>query len=181
MSNNAVASRYAVALFQLAKEKDLLAQIGNGLQIVEDVFKLTPSLSNILLHPKIKNQSKKELLQKSFSNDVNEYVLNTLYLLIDKGRISDLKTIINKYKTLAYEEQGIAEAKVYSTKALSEEDKKAISETFAKKVNKQQLVITNIVDPNMLGGLRIKIGDRIFDGSIKGQLDRLERQLVRKR
>lgn len=178
MSKNAVASRYALALFQIAKESGSLTQFANELQLVKEVFEKTPELKRVLLHPKVTVEQKAELIKNSFASYVSNTVINTLLLINERGRNEIVLAVIDEFKYLAYEEQGMAEAKVYSVKPLSDEHKEVISEQFAKKVNKQKLIIENIVDENLIGGLKIRIGDRIYDGSIKGQLDRLQRQLT---
>ena len=79
---------------------------------------------------------------------------------------------------LSNEAQGIAEAKVYSTRELTEEERTSISTVFAKNVGKQSLSIQNIVDPSIIGGLRVQIGNRIYDSSLSTKLDRLKRNLI---
>ncbi|MDE5414699.1 F0F1 ATP synthase subunit delta [Alkalihalobacterium chitinilyticum] len=178
MGNKAVANRYAVALFQLAKEKDILKQIGEDLQLVKAVFEQTERLSNVLEHPKVLEEQKVKLIKDSFADAVSAYVLNTLLIMVKQKKGNLVIPFINKYQELAYEAQGVAVAKVYTVKALSEEDKQQVSTTFAKKVGVETLHIENIIDPELIGGMKIRIGDRIYDGSIKRQLDRLQRTLV---
>ena len=79
---------------------------------------------------------------------------------------------------LSNEAQGVAEAKVYSTRALTEEERANISTAFAKNVGKQSLRIENIVDPSIIGGMRVQIGNRIYDSSLSTKLDRLKRNLI---
>lgn len=74
--------------------------------------------------------------------------------------------------------KGIADAKVYTVRPLTEAEKEALSVSFAAKVGKKSLRIDNIVDTNLLGGIKLRIGNRIFDGSLRGKLERLERQLL---
>ena len=74
--------------------------------------------------------------------------------------------------------QGVAEAKVYSTRELTEDERARISTVFSKNVGKQSLRIENIVDPSLLGGIRIQIGNRIYDSSLSTKLDRLKRNLI---
>ncbi|WP_209123361.1 F0F1 ATP synthase subunit delta [Alkalihalobacillus sp. BA299] len=178
MGNKAVANRYAVALFQLAKEKGILKQIGDELQLVKAVFEQTDTLSTVLEHPKVLQETKTEMIKRSFEQAVSEYVLNSLLIMVERKKGSLIIPFINKFQELAYEAQSVAEAKVYTVKPLSEEDKVQISKTFAKKVGVETLYIENIIDPKLIGGMKIRIGDRIYDGSIKRQLDRLERNLV---
>lgn len=178
MSNHAVANRYAVALFQLGKEQGSLTQFVNELELVKDVFKQTPELNTVLLHPKVSHEEKVKTIENSFMSYVSQSVINTLLLIVERGRADIILPVIEKFKTLAYEEQGKAEAKVYSVKPLNDTDKEVISKQFASKIGKETLIITNIVDADLIGGLKIRIGDRIYDGSVKGQLERLSRQLV---
>ena len=89
-----------------------------------------------------------------------------------------LTAVTDQFIALANDAKGIAEAKVYSVKPLNAEQAEALSAAFAPKVDKQALQIENIVDSNLLGGLKLRIGNRIFDGSLRGKLDRLERKLL---
>ena len=79
---------------------------------------------------------------------------------------------------LVNDEQSVAEAKVYTIRPLTEEERAGVSSVFAAKVGKKSLKIENIVDRDLIGGMKLRIGNRIFDGSISGKLNRLERQLL---
>jgi len=180
MSNQVVANRYAVALFQLAKEKGTLEQVNNELKVVKEVLEQTKGFKSFLVHPKVEPSKKAELIKSSFSNAVGQLVLNMLLLLVERKRTDIITAMITKFETLSYEELNVALAKVYSTKPLSTEQEEQLSKSFAKKVSKSKLYIENIVDPSLIGGIKIRIGDRIYDGSVKGQLDKLSRQLISK-
>ncbi|ARK32745.1 F0F1 ATP synthase subunit delta [Halalkalibacter krulwichiae] len=178
MSNQAVANRYAVALFQLAKEKHDLKKVNEELQVVKTVLETTPEFVSLLSHPKVTNQQKQVFIQEAFSKTLSEITVNTVLLLVERKRVDELVPMINKFKDLAYEAQDLAEAKVYSAKPLSEKEQDHIAKIFAKKVKKSKIEVTNIVDSDLIGGIKIRIGDRIYDGTVKAQLDRIERQLV---
>lgn len=177
MSNSAIAKRYALALFQLAKEKQLLDQLESELRVVKEVVKNNPALETVLKSPKLSNEKKKEILTEAFA-DVNTYLKNTMMILVDRHREDQISDLADHFIELANEERGIAEAKVYSTRPLTEAERQALSVAFAKKVNKSSLRIENIVDSNLLGGVKLRIGNRIFDGSLSGKLERLERKLL---
>lgn len=178
MSDAAVANRYAYALFQLAKEKQLLEPMEEELRVVREVVSANTGLNTVLKSPKVSKQEKEQLIRKAFSA-VNPYVLNTLLILIDRHREEHIAHVADQFITLANVEKGIAEATVVSTRLLTEEESKALSSTFAAKVGKKSLRIENKVDSNLLGGVKVRIGNRIFDGSLQGKLERLERQLLR--
>lgn len=177
MSNTTVAKRYALALFQLAKEHQLLGQTEEELRVVKEVLNNSSDLKVVLKSPKVSVVKKKEMIKEAFSG-VNSFVLNTLMLLIDRHREDQIVEVANRFVELSNEEQGIAEAKVYSIRPLTEEEQQNISTSFAAKVGKKSLRIDNIVDSELLGGLKIRIGNRIYDGSLRGKLDRLERKLL---
>ncbi|AIM16406.1 MULTISPECIES: F0F1 ATP synthase subunit delta [Neobacillus] len=177
MSNSMVAKRYASALLQIAKEQQLLGVIEEELRVVKEVIQYTPELRAVLKSSRLTIEKKKEVVKQAFAT-VNPYVLNTLLLLIDRHRTNEIVEVANQFIELANEEMGIAEAKVYSTRALTDEEREALSAVFAAKVGKSSLKIENIVDSDLLGGLKLRIGNRIYDGSLRGKLERLERKLL---
>jgi len=177
MSHSTVAKRYALALFQLAKENGQLDNIEAELEIVKDLFTTSAELRTVLNSPKVSLEKKKELIKNAFSS-ASPYVLNTLMILVDRHREEVIGEVAQEFMKLSYEEKGLAEAKVYSVRLLTETEKEALASTFAKKVGKKALKINNVVDTNLLGGLKIRIGNRIFDGSLRGKLERLERELI---
>jgi F-type H+-transporting ATPase subunit delta len=180
MSNGIVAKRYAVALFQLAKEKQTLDQIEAELRVVKQVFTSNAKLTELLSNPKVSVEKKKGLVKDAFAA-FSEQVLNTLYLLLDRHRETIVAELVDEFIDLANEERGIAEAKVYTVRPLTDVEQANISTQFARKVGKVSLRIENIVDRTLIGGVKIRIGNRIYDGSVSGKLQRLERELVAKR
>lgn len=177
MKSSAVGKRYALALFQIAKEKQLLDQLETELRVVKEVISNNQDLKAVLKSPQITNVKKKEILTSAFSN-VNEFVLNTLKILIDRHREEMIGDVVDGFIALANDDKGIAEAEVISVRPLTDDEKAALSSSFAKRVGKNSLRIKNVVDSNLLGGVKLRIGNRIFDGSLKGKLDRLQRQLL---
>ncbi|WP_077215061.1 F0F1 ATP synthase subunit delta [Bacillus dakarensis] len=177
MSGSTVAKRYATALFQIAKEQQILDAVENELRVVKQVVANNAELNVVLKSPKLTVDKKKEILKQAFGN-VQTSVLNTLMILIDRHREGLISDVVDQFIEFANDERGIAEATVYTIRPLTEEESQALSSSFAAKVGKKSLRINNIVDSNLLGGVKIRIGNRIFDGSLSGKLERLERQLL---
>ncbi|MBN6885047.1 F-type H+-transporting ATPase subunit delta [Cytobacillus horneckiae] len=177
MTGSLVAKRYALALFQLANEQQLLDQMEDELRAVKDVVNHNSEFKAVLKSPKLPIEKKKEIVKEAFAS-ANTYVLNTLLILIERHREDHISDVVDQFISLADDQKGIAEAKVYSVRPLTDDERNAISATFAAKVGKQSLRIENIVDSNLLGGVKLRIGNKIFDGSMRGKLDRLERQLL---
>ncbi|EKN66588.1 F0F1 ATP synthase subunit delta [Neobacillus bataviensis LMG 21833] len=177
MSSSMVAKRYAISLLQIAKEQQLLEVIEEELRVVKEVVQYNPELMVVLKSSKLSIEKKKEMITQAFGT-VNVYVRNTLLILIERHRQDEIVEVVNEFLELANEEMGIAEAEVTSTRALTEAERAAISSVFAAKIGKKSLRIENIVDSNLLGGVKLRIGNRIYDGSLRGKLDRLERKLL---
>lgn len=177
MSQSVIAKRYAVALFEAAQEKQQTVSVQTDLKELQKVFAAEKQFDELLVSPKFSPEQKKELMGQLF-NGANQLVLNTLYVLIDAGRIGEIDNLIEDFLELANEASGVADAKVYSTRLLSDEESSAISTAFAYKVGKQSLHIQNVIDPSLIGGIRLQIGNQIYDSSISAKLARLERQLI---
>ncbi|MFM1651203.1 F0F1 ATP synthase subunit delta [Brevibacillus sp. B_LB10_24] len=167
---SAVAKRYARALFEVAKERGLIDQVETELKSIVDAVRQNEDITKILMHPHISVGAKKELISQLFEAHVAEVTSNFLAVLIDNGRESDLENIANAYVKLANEERGIADALLTSAKPLSSEEQAEIAERFGKLLNKR-LRFETVVDPAILGGIVIKIGDRLYDGSVKSKLE----------
>ncbi|RSL31812.1 F0F1 ATP synthase subunit delta [Salibacterium salarium] len=175
--SRAAANRYAVALFELSKEKGVLDQTRSELEVVKQVFTDNEEFHELLGHPMVSKEKKQSLIRESFSA-LSDIVQHTLLLLLEKKRIDTVYQIVEKFEELADEEQKIGHATVYTVKPLSEAEHEKISQTFAEKTGKETLHIKNEIDSELIGGMKVHIGDIIFDGSVKGQLNRLERNLV---
>jgi F-type H+-transporting ATPase subunit delta len=177
MTGSMVAKRYALALFQLAKEHQLLEKVEEELRIVKEVLFANVELKAILKSPKLLKDKKKEIFAEAFGS-FDTIVLNTLMLLIDRHRADEIAAVADEFIELANEEKGVEVADVYSIRPLTDEERVALSSSFAAKIGKKSLQIENIVDSDLLGGVKIRIGNRIYDGSLRGKLDRLERKLL---
>jgi F-type H+-transporting ATPase subunit delta len=180
MSKGIVAKRYAVALFQLAKEQNTIDQIENELLVVKEVFTTNKDLIDVLNHPKVTNKAKKSIVKESFAS-LSKEVVNTLFLLVDRHRVDIVTDVVDYFVQNANKARGTEDAIVYSVRPLTENELSSISTSFAKKVGKTSLRLQNVVDKKLLGGVKLRIGNRIYDGSVSGKLERLERQLVANR
>lgn len=177
MSQTTVAKRYAVALFEIAKERNILDQIEEEIRVIKEIFSGNKELLSFLNHPKISLDKKRQFLSEIFGT-VSVPLKNALMLMVERHRSQSISQMAADFIDLANEEKSIADAKVYTTRPLTEAEREAISSTFARKVGKKTLRIENIIDRNLIGGIKLQIGNRIFDGSISGKLERLERQLL---
>lgn len=177
MSNSVVAERYASAMFELAQQHGQTASIQEELKELVSAFRDNKGLGQLLSSPKLSVAKKKEMIADIFKG-VNPIVMNTLFVLLDAKRMNEVQNVFDEFHTLANSAAGVAEAKVYSTRPLTELETNSISATFANKIGKQSLRIENIIDPSLIGGIRLQIGNQIYDSSLSAKLDKLQRNLI---
>ncbi|AXN38838.1 F0F1 ATP synthase subunit delta [Peribacillus butanolivorans] len=177
MSDITVAKRYAVALFQIAKEQNLINQLEEELRIVNEVFTNDNELLSFLAHPKMTKDAKSALIANAFAS-LSSSVQNTVMLMVERHRTDEVTAMAQEFIELANEENSVADATVYTVRPLTESEMEAVSSSFAAKIGKRNLRITNITDTNILGGIKLQIGNRIYDGTISGKLGRLSKQLL---
>ncbi|EUJ24154.1 F0F1 ATP synthase subunit delta [Listeria grandensis] len=171
-----VANRYAVALFEVAKDEQLIDQFDTELAIVKEAIEQNNDFRTLVENPTITVEAKKNMIATVFTG-LTPVLQDFIFLLIDRGREDYLAVIIDRYLNKVKEARGIADADVYSVIPLSEAEQAELSKAFAAKMSKNELTIHNHIDPSLLGGVRVVIGNRIYDGSLKSKLRDLERQI----
>jgi len=175
-SDALVARRYAKALFEVAREKQAVREVEAELKSVIGVLDGHEDLERFLNHPNIAASSKIELLQKIFSGQVREEIINTFRLLIERRREGLLRSLHGHYVNIANEALGQADAEVATAVPLTDEEVRAVGEKFSQLTGKT-VRVHNIVKPDILGGIQVQIGDRLYDASLAGKLSRLQKQL----
>lgn len=171
-----VAKRYAKALFEVARERGKIADVEQELQAIEQALSGNPDYLKLLEHPNIDASVKASMLKQVFEGKLSEELLNTLQLLVQRGRESILGDLVSFYSQIANDALGQAQAKVYTPAVLTEQESEQIAATFGQLTGKK-IRIETIVDPSLLGGLQVRIGDRLYDGSLSGKLQRMEKAL----
>src|SRR5690625_459747 len=172
-----VAKRYADALFQLASEKNNSETIQNELRTVQEVFQKNEKLGTILNHPRVNKDEKMKIVDDAF-NSLNKEVVNLIKLLVERHRIDSIVSVIEHFNQLYNEANGIALATVYSVRPLTESETSDLEASFKKQFDKSSITINNVVDPSVIGGVKIRVGNTIYDGSISGKLNRIKHNLV---
>jgi len=171
-----VGKRYAEALFEVAKEVDKLEQFKEDIKAISDIFESEPQLKTIFQHPKLSKNEKKDIIKSLFEGKSSQEVLNLLYIIVDKGREAHLKDISDEYINLYNEQMGIVEANALTAVKMNEEDKLKLQEKLSEKLGKKVL-LTNTVDEEIMGGVLLKIGDKVIDSSVKGRLEDIQKNL----
>lgn len=177
MSEIVVAKRYADALFQLGMEKSTLEILVNDFTVVGEVFTQNKELNAFLTHPKVNAKQKEELLLASLKG-IHTDIVNTVRLLVERNRTALIPFIVEAFIKNVNDAKGIEVATVYSVRELTADESQNLRTSFAQKIGKNALEFENVVDPTLLGGVKIRVGNTIYDGSISGKLKRIEREIT---
>lgn len=178
MLSNQLAGKYARALFETAFEEKKLDKYKAALCEVTELIYSQTDLCDFMMHPLIKAEAKKEVLQKILPETAKKgSVHNFLMLLLDKRRESLLQAICSQYIQLANEAQDIITAEVTVAFDLSAQQERNLVAKLSKTTGKN-VVITKKIDKSILGGVIVKMGDKCIDGSVKRQLQTMQARLL---
>ncbi len=181
MTGNIVARRYARALFAIGQERGEaeLKKYGNDLQQLAEVLDGTPELMRLFRNPVFTVAEKKGVVTKVVAKTKPcKVVKNFCLLLADKKRLDCLPDIQAYFSVILDEVQGIVRGNLTTAIELNDPLKKKIKDQLEKQSGRK-IVLEYGVDPGILGGLKLKVGDKVLDASIRAQLDSLKENIKR--
>ncbi len=171
-----VARRYARALHKDAESKEAVTQVDDDMEMIQASLEGSAELRRFFDDPMIPSDKKTRVLDALFEKRIHAATLTFLQLLVKKGRDNILPAIVAAYKTLRNQQQGIVEAQVRAALPLNEAEKKRIISRIESMTGKNVKLDTEI-DASILGGLIIRVGDMVYDGSLNHQLETLKDRL----
>jgi F-type H+-transporting ATPase subunit delta len=172
MISTRVTRRYARALMDLAEEQKQLDRVAADLELLQRTAKESREFLLFLKSPVIKKEKKKEIFSSLFSNQLGELTLSFVSLLIDKGREDILPQIIQQFFALRDERLGIVSVDVKAATELTDEQLNEIRRRF-EGITKKNVRIAFSLDKQLKGGFLARVGDTVYDGSVRHQLELL--------
>ena len=168
---------YARAVYALANETSSVENWGEALAWMAAVVS-DASMQDMLDKPQLSKEQKGDLMLKVLSGKLDQRQQNLISLMAENGRLKALPEVADQFEIQRAEAEGKVEAEVISAFALSDEQEQAITETLKRKLGRD-VSITTSIDESLIGGVVIKAGDTIIDGSMKSQLESLALTLGR--
>jgi F-type H+-transporting ATPase subunit delta len=171
---SAIASRYARALADVVTERKLDAEtVTTGLDAIAQVFHDSHELHVLFENPAVPSEQKLKLVDALVSRiGLTREVRNFLAVLIDKGRMALLPDIAQQFKVEINERLGFAEAEVISARELGSDERAHIEQQLSS-VTGKKVRARYSKDATLLGGVFVKVGSTVYDGSVRGQLERM--------
>ncbi|NLV75460.1 MAG: F0F1 ATP synthase subunit delta [Tissierellia bacterium] len=171
-----ISNRYAYALFEAGLELNKLDEFKKDLEAIVHTLDMEPQIQDILSHPKISKDEKKDFVSNVFGKMVCQEMINFLYVIIDKRRESYLMSIANEFKKLFNEHENILEVTAITAVPMDKKVQDRLEIVLGNKMDKR-INLRNIVDKDIIGGVLLRIENKIIDGTVKGQLESMRKTI----
>ena len=174
-----VSEVYGDALFELALEKQSVTALYEEAEALRKIFRDNGELMQLLTHPKISKEEKEAAVKAIFDGRVSDDMAGFLVLVVDKGRADELDAVLGYFLSVVKEYKKIGVVDVASAVELTDAQKEKLCEKLLATTDYATLEVNYRVDAALIGGLVVRIGDRVVDSSIRTKLSQMEKQLQR--
>ncbi|OFX56880.1 MAG: ATP synthase F1 subunit delta [Bacteroidetes bacterium GWA2_30_7] len=176
MNYSKISVRYSKALFELAKEKNLIEEVRSDIKLIYESFSV-PEFSILLNSPIVKNSVKFEILKKVFSNKLNSLTFSFLKMIVDNKRENHLNDISRNFLDFYKKDKGIKSA-VFTTAADIDNNLLTSIKKVIKEVFNSEIELEHIIQEDILGGFVLRVEDQQIDSSVSSKLRTLKRNLI---
>jgi len=174
-----LARRYARALFAIGEDNGEYKKYGEELAAIAEVLDYNPKILQVFKNPIIRTEDKKDIVKKLTDKiQASKIVQNFCLLLGDKERLGNFLSIQKYYNKLLDQKEGLLRGKLVTAIELSSEKQNDIRSKLEEKFA-QSLILEHEKNDSILGGLVLQVGDKVYDASLKAQLDRLKENIKR--
>jgi F-type H+-transporting ATPase subunit delta len=170
------ARRYAEAAFEVATRDKTVEQWREELARAAELAGDERAL-NVLANPAIPSERRAEALGELLGDRVSRPVHNLIQLMLRRGRIDELARVAAEFRRLDDDLQGITHATATTAAPLNQDEVRALTARLEQSTG-DRIELDVVVDPSLLGGVVVRVGDRLIDGSVRGRLERLRNQLI---
>lgn len=174
MSEFKVASRYAKSLIDLAQEQGNLEVVKQDMEQFVGTLRANGELQAVLKNPIMKQDKKRNILDALFGDKIHPSIVAFFHIMVRKGRAGILYATAREFIREYNEVKGIVHATVVSATKLSATNLDGLRNVIASEIN-AEVVLRNTVDPSLIGGFVVNVGDKQIDASISGKLNKLKR------
>jgi F-type H+-transporting ATPase subunit delta len=166
--------RYALALYEIGEEKGIVEDYLQSIAEIDKLIMGNKDFLDVIKHPQLSTSKKKDMFTCIFKGKVEEEVLTFLLILIEKDRILELNKILTEMKKIHLERSNTLIANVTTVVALLEEEKNELIHKLHLKYNKK-IILKEAIDETIIGGVYVRVGNDVIDGTIRGKLDAIKR------
>lgn len=172
-----VSKVYGEAFFELALNENKLDDIVEEVNVIKEAFNSNNDLIKFLNHPKISKEEKKTVIENIFKDRLSDIIVGFLVIIVDKDRYNDIEGIFEYFIDKYREYKNIGVAYVTTALELSDIQKKNVEQRLLQTTKYEKFEMNYNIDKSLIGGMVIKIGDRVLDSSIKTKISYLAKDL----
>jgi F-type H+-transporting ATPase subunit delta len=176
MSDLLIARRYALALGESAGEKGVTDRIDDDVLLIRESLDASSELERFFESPVIPREKKAVVVRELFAERVDAVMLDFLLLLVGKRREGMIRRILSAYHGLRDEQLGMVSVVARSARSIGAEEEARLTETVAG-ITGRKVRLETQVDESLMGGIVIRVGDTVFDGSVTNKLAALRERL----
>ena len=173
-----VSSRYGLALFSLATDLHKVDDWQQEVKELSSIFQENTDFVMLLGSSFLSMEERGEIIKKTLLG-VDENIISLLLVVMENNRMSSIFEIFDSFNSYCNEYKGVSEGLVYSTLHLEKSVIKQIEDKISK-IEHKKVELKNVVDPYLIGGVRVVIHDHIYDGSIKHHIEMMKKDLIKK-
>ena len=168
-----IASRYIQALWELPKSEKEVEVVERGLKDIKELFLSNDEFKKVMVDPRIENSIKTDIIKEIFKEYEETCFINYINLLIEEGRINYITEIADEYEKINKALKKELSLKIVVAKPIDDDQVEAIIEKFKQKYNVEKIYYEVQIDESILGGVKVIVGNKIYDGSILTQLEKM--------
>ncbi len=169
-------SLYGKSLYDLAASEELSDALMAELDVVQELLRENPEYIRLLQEPSVPKKERLGLLDQAFGDVLHPYMLNFLKLLTEKGLLREFRACAAAYRSRYNEDHGIADAYVTSAAELSKEQEERLQSKL-EQISGKKVILHYKTDATLMGGMRVELEGRLYDGSVRGRIADLKKRL----
>ena len=172
-----VSKTYGDALFAVALEESRMDEFFEAAKAVADILRTNEDFGKLMNHPKIMKEDKVKIVEETFGKKIPAEMVGIMVLMVTKGRANEMLPVLDYFVDLVKEEKKIGKADVTTAVELTKVQKENVEKKLLETTNYESFEMNYAVDESLIGGMIIRIGDRVVDSSIKTKISNLSREL----
>ncbi len=167
---------YANALYELCRDEELSGKVLEEMKVTADILRDNPQYIRLLSVPTVSKEERCGILDESFGGKVEPYLLNFMKLLVERGLIREFDSCVKTYKRRYNDDNGILDVMAVTAVPLTPELEKKLRKRISE-VTDKKIELTVRIDRSLIGGVRLEMDGKRYDGTVRSRLDAISRML----
>ncbi|MCT4639042.1 MAG: ATP synthase F1 subunit delta [Bacteroidales bacterium] len=178
MNSGKIAVRYAKALYELAKERDIVDVVYSDIQLIHNTFKEYKQIRETMHNPVLPLTNKAAILKSLFQDKISADTEKFITIIVENDRCEFIERILYKFFDIVREARGIKEVEFITASPVDDNTRDKIT-TIISEQYKAQIELKETVNPDIIGGFVLRVDDKMIDSSISSELKMIRRELLK--